>query len=80
MSEREALLLAPNEYVFVHYVIRRGELFAAEDRHGPDEPFWVRLGEPFMLMFQTRGDAERCAGHGDTVLTYVTFDRGAPNA
>lgn len=74
---RDAILLAPNEYAFVRYVIRRGELFAAEDRHGPDEIFWVRLGEPFMLEFQTREDAVRCAGRGDAVLEYVTFDEGA---
>lgn len=65
------LLLVPARDAVVRYVIRRGELFAAEDRHGPEEIFWVKLEQAFMLRFQTKAEAERVAKAGDEVMAFI---------
>jgi hypothetical protein len=72
-SDGFGVLLAPEKHPYVRYVIRRGELFAAEDRHGADEIFWVGFREAFMLRFQTKAEAERFAKPGDDVLAFVEF-------
>lgn len=71
--KQDGLLVEPGRDAVVCYVVRRGELFAADDRHGTEETFWVGFGEAFVLRFQTKAEAERFAKPGDDVLAYVEF-------